>query len=102
VQGVRPMTSLSRRLPRPITARLDGVRLCPVILTRVCTGKPLEGPTPCSATIAWNVPRHNLSNNTRSLTGRRRWQPLLFPGNNIVINVRKLCSRTHKSAYTNQ
>jgi hypothetical protein len=51
-QGVPPMTSLSPRLPSPITGRLDGARLCPVILTRVCTDETLEGPTPCSATIA--------------------------------------------------
>jgi len=52
VQGVPPLPSLSRRLPRPIIANLDGAGLCPVILTRGCTDEPLEGPTPCSATIA--------------------------------------------------
>lgn len=49
-QGVPPMPSLSLRLPRPIIANLDGAGLCPV--TRVCTDEPLDGPTPCSATIA--------------------------------------------------
>lgn len=52
VQGVPPMPSLSRRLPKPIIANLDAAELCPVILTRGCTDEPLEGPTPCSATIA--------------------------------------------------
>jgi hypothetical protein len=102
VQGVRPLVPLSLRLPKPMTASLDGVRLCLVILTGACADGPLEMPTPCSATIAWNVPRHSLSNNTRSLTVRRRRQPLLFPGNNILINVRKLWSRTHKLPYMNQ
>jgi hypothetical protein len=96
--GVAPLLPLSRRLPKPMTANPDGVRLRLAILTRACTDEQ----TPCSATMAWNVPRHSLSNNTRSLTGRRRWQPLLFPGNNMLINARKLCPRTHKLALTNE
>lgn len=98
VQGAPPppLVPLSLRLPKPMTANLDGVCLCLVILIAVCADEPPVMPIPCSATIAWNVPRHSLSNNTRSLTVRRRRQPLLFPGNNILINVWKLCSRTLK------